>query len=803
MAKRAPFALLFCMMIVGFGSIGCDGCAGTPPNFNEVVLNPSGTRIVGSGTALPISAKVLNDTSGAGVTWTPPTHGTLSAVTTTSAVYNAPVIAPGASVSDTVTATSITFPTQSKSLAIMVEGAPIVTTMALPAGNYGSPYTATIAATGGVAPYSWSIFAGTLTPGLSLQPSTTNSVMISGTPGAQADSNFTIQITDSTGASSTQPLTISIGAPLPLGVSPAALPNGVLNTPYPATTLQATGGVPPFTWTLTSAASTFPTGLSLASDGAITGTPTATGTFNFTVHVTDSEMPAMGADGDLSITINNLTTLTGNYAFELSGFNAGGAVMVAGSFTADGAGNITAGVEDINTMAGPPANNTFTGTYTLGGDNRGQLIFSSLAGMPTYNFAIDSAGAHGRLIEFDSSGIRGSGELEQRTISTCAFNTITGNYAFGISGQETVFGGNAAGPAVIVGSFLATPPPLAGTAGSIASAEDDSSTPGGITSQDQSLNGTFQTSAQSTRCTMTLSPSLAGASSGLTFGVYPVSVSEAFLVEIDQVSSNPVNPGTASFLTSGKMLTQAAGLAGTAGSTFTATSVAGLTGQVFTGGAYEPDLALVSLTGTGNASYTISILENQAGNVVLSLPANPNFVSADQFGRVNSGILSPVGPIFYVVGLNEAFCIGEGISNNGVPNPFFGLFEPQSTGPFSASGLNGAFVLGTSAPATSAVTDLSGTMTLANTTTTSGTVSGTQDQSSSGGNTAAQALMGSYTGLNLATGSGILTLTAPTAFSGDFVVVSPTKIILMSTTTGDTDPVMIFLGDCQQTCGED
>jgi hypothetical protein len=509
----------------------------------------------------------------------------------------------------------------------------------------------------------------------------------------------------------------------------------------------------------------------------------------------------MTAPGNLSITVNNLAALNGNYAFQLSGFNASGAVVLAGSFTADGAGNISSGVEDFNTMAGPPKNQTFTGTYTLGNDNRGQLIFSSLTGSPTYDFAIDAAGAHGRLIEFDSSGIRGSGQLEKRTVSTCAFNTINGNYAFGISGQETAFGGSAAGPAVIVGSFLAAPPPNAGTSGSISSSEDDSSTPGGIVAQNQGWGGTFQTTSQSTRCTMTISPRVAGI--GLTFSVYPVSGTESFLVETDQVTSNPVNAGSASFLTSGKMLTQSASLGGAAGSTFTASSVAGLSGQVFSGATYEPDLALVSLTGTGGSNYAISILENQAGTVVAFAPANPNFANADQFGRVDSGISSPIAPIFYIVGLNEAFCIGETISNNGVPNPFFGLFEPQSGGPFTGSKINGAFVLGTSSPATSPVRDLSGAIALANTTLTSGTVTGTQDQSASGGNTPAQAVTGTYAGLSSTVGSGLLTLTAPTAFTGDFLVVSPAKIITMSTTAGDVNPVLIFLGNCESTCGED
>src|SRR5579859_5305026 len=67
-----------------------------------------------------------------------------------------------------------------------------VTSTTLPAGNYGTPYTATVNAAGGVAPFMWSIGSGSLTAGLSLGSSTTRSITISGTPTVQADSNFTI-----------------------------------------------------------------------------------------------------------------------------------------------------------------------------------------------------------------------------------------------------------------------------------------------------------------------------------------------------------------------------------------------------------------------------------------------------------------------------------------------------------------------------------------------------------------------------------------------------------------------------------
>jgi hypothetical protein len=782
MAKRAGFWLVCCIVILV--CLQNLGCTSAPAGFHGVTLTPSTPQTIGAGTTLVITAAVSNDTSGAGVTWGTPAHGTLSGVTTTSATYNAPAVPAGQSVTDAVTATSVAFPGQSKSLSITVEGAPLITTTSLPGGNWGSPYSATVSGTGGVPPFAWSISAGSLTTGLSLGASTTSSVMISGTPGAQVDSNFTIKMTDSSGAFATQALTIAIGAPLPLQVTTTSLPNGALNVVYPSTALQASGGVPPFTWALAPASNPLPTGLSLASDGTISGTPTAAGTFDFTVQVTDSQPVITTAN--LSITVGNPGLLTGDYAFEFSGFDSSGGVVVAGSFTADGAGNITSGVEDFNTIAGPPKTQTFTGTYTVGSDGRGALIFSSLTGSPTYALAIDSTGSHGRLIQFDASGIRGSGQLEKRSVSTCASNTIDGNWAFGITGQEIAAGGASAGPAVIAGSFVATPPATSSGQGSLGPGEADASTTGGVTRQN-SLSGTFQTTSQSTRCTMTVTPS---SLASLTFSVYPVTSSEAFLVETDTVNS------TTPFLTTGQMRAQVgAPFLGTAGSTFTSTTVAGLAGSAIPSGgtSYLPYAAIVELNPTGLGGFTMPLVGNFGGTIVSDLGLNAvtgNFGTGDQYGRVDTNLTVPIEPVFYVVGPNEAFCILEATSS-----AVLGIFEPKSAGPFTASMVNGSFAYGTAAPGMAAPPDFSGVVTLANTTTTAGAVDGSQDTSTSSANTAGQTVTGTYSITDQTAGVGTFTLTAPSAFTGQFFIVSPTKLAMISTTGGDRNPVLIFLGN--------
>jgi large repetitive protein len=84
--------------------------------------------------------------------------------------------------------------TVSRALSIVVKPAPLViTTTSLPAAAGGQPYSATLAATGGTTPYTWSLSSGSLPPGLTLNPSTG---VISGTPDVAGTYTFTVAVTD-------------------------------------------------------------------------------------------------------------------------------------------------------------------------------------------------------------------------------------------------------------------------------------------------------------------------------------------------------------------------------------------------------------------------------------------------------------------------------------------------------------------------------------------------------------------------------------------------------------------------------
>ena len=150
----------------------------------------------------------------------------------------------------------------------------------LPNGTQSVPYSQTVTASGGTGPYTFALSSGSLPAGLSIS----SGGVISGTPTGSGPSTFTVRATDSVANTGSQTYTISIGSNI-LTVTPASLPNGTQGTAY-SQTFGASGGTPP-PYTFTRTSGSLPPGLSLSSGGVLSGTPTASGTFNFDVQASD------------------------------------------------------------------------------------------------------------------------------------------------------------------------------------------------------------------------------------------------------------------------------------------------------------------------------------------------------------------------------------------------------------------------------------------------------------------------------------------------------------------------------------
>jgi hypothetical protein len=132
--------------------------------------------------------------------------------------------------------------------------------------------------------------------------------VISGMPKASGTYTIMFKVTDSEAApqTATKQFTFSVGAAITtLAISTSSVPAGKVNTAY-STTLAATGGTTPYTWSL--AAGAFPKGVSISSAGTISGTPTASGSFTFVAEVTDSGSPAQTAQMTYSLSVSAPTT---------------------------------------------------------------------------------------------------------------------------------------------------------------------------------------------------------------------------------------------------------------------------------------------------------------------------------------------------------------------------------------------------------------------------------------------------------------------------------------------------------------
>ena len=788
--KRAAISSLLAGVLLAL--IQFTGCADKPATFNKVsILSPHGAQIIGQGQTVSIQVSVLNDSAAGGVTFGPVGFGTLTQTSTTTATYTAPNPVTAETVVKIVI-TSVDFPNQSATLTVTVEPPPTITTTTLPTAPLNGSYSASVTATGGVPPLSWSITAGALPAGLKLSNSTTGTVQITGKATAAGSSTFTITVTDASAGDppASQQLTIVVSSLAITTTSP--LPPGTVGTLYDSPGLQftASGGTGNDTWTVATG-STLPAGLSLSSAGLLSGTPTAGGTFTFGITATDSAIPPAVVTSSFTLVISQaqqLTLLNGSYAFEFSGYGANGFVAFAGTFTANGMGGITGGEMDYNSQEGQPLNfANLLGSYAAGTDGRGTFTFTNttLPIAPIFAFSVNSSG-NGRFIEFDSSTTRGSGRLELQTVTSCVVNntgttTYTGDFAFGGSGFASTFATNGAGPLAFAGRFSAIPPVVAATPGSLAQGEMDTNTPGFVTIDDSSVSGSYNSGADSTHCTLALT---SGSLDNPHYSVYPISSSDAFMIETDTV--NNITP----YLTAGEMIQQIGQPFVTSG-VLSGTMVGGLSGQLISGGTFLPEVQVVQTSATsGTASFQVLQTDNQAGTVFgTNGTAVTDAYTSDNLGRVQGSIEfnSSFEPVFYLINTNQAFCVS--IVQNA---PTFGYFAPQSAGPFTAETIKSTSLIdGTSAPAVSADRDLSGFLSFDGIS----VVGGTQDQSTASQNSTV-AETGSYvlTATGGTDGSGTMTLSTPTGFTGYFFIVSPTKVVMITTTPADTNPVLIIIG---------
>jgi hypothetical protein len=202
-----------------------------------------------------------------------------------------------------------------------------ITNNVLPVGTVQNSYNAPLAVTGGLPPYSWTQTGGQLPTGLTLVSATG---AIVGAPTSSGTFSFTTKVVDSRNESLSAEFFLDIATgrsgDSPLRITTNALPVGAAQSSY-ATTIVATGGVPPYSWTQTSGR--LPAGLQLSSTtGTIAGMPISAGNFSFTTMVQDSK--AHSASTDFSLNVSTAPAPSVSAVSPSSGSTEGGTLVTIG-----------------------------------------------------------------------------------------------------------------------------------------------------------------------------------------------------------------------------------------------------------------------------------------------------------------------------------------------------------------------------------------------------------------------------------------------------------------------------------------
>jgi len=687
------------------------------PTFSTITL-PSGAngvaynqKITATGGVSPLIYSISSGQLPNGLSMT--RLGAIVGKPSAPAVNNAPITS-----SFTVTVTDSAIPPISVSQAFTITvTAPslfsLVTT-SLRAGLVNQAYNAPVIATGGVTPYTWSVVPGDALSnlGLSLNPT---SGQISGVVPASTTAGtytFTVQAQDSslpapqTGQAT---LSITLQAPPSLAITTTSLPSGTTATAY-STSLQATGGIPPYTWSVISGL--LPSGLKLAPDGTLSGVPvlTTSSPDQFTVQVQDSEAAPVTKTQALTLTVAAGTAggnslFQGQYSFLFKGFDSGGQVAIAGTLSADGNGNITSGEEDSNRVL--PNNGavqvisgvTLTGTYSMGTDGRGvlQLIATSPTSVTLttdYRLVIDS-NRNIRFIEnndittpgvgTDTLGTHGEGILKPVLGSGFSVANLNGNYAFEFAGEDL-----SGKPAALAGVLNADGTGiLRPAAGALSSDFNDA---GSFDPQQQSVSGAFSFSGSRGAAGLVLETG--SSQQALRFAFYFVSQSDVYFVETD---SPTTTTQSVYYRLSGEMILHQSAYQ------FTNASLAGTTVVTGTGvsGSDESVLAglVTSSAGDGTANFVFDT--NSGGTITSQLTPLQGTYAVGNNGRVVFTSF-PTLAVAYLTGPGQGFILSSDASVT------TGLLEPQTGAPFGPSSMQGGYTLGTAASGDTQVPNIVG-----------------------------------------------------------------------------------------------
>ncbi len=300
----------------------------------------------------------------------------------------------------------------------------------LPNATVYQAYSQTLTASGGTAPYTFSQVSGTAPPtGMSIGSGGT----ISGTATALGTTSFSVKAQDSAGVSTQVNYTVQVVVPT-ITLSPTSLPSAMQNAAYTAQTITASGGSGPYTFAISSGA--LPSGMTLSSSGTLSGTPSVSGSFPFTVQATDTH--AFTGSANYTLTVNALTAPGAPTGVSATAGDA--QATVAFSAPASNGGTAITGYTVISSPAGGVDSNA--GSTTL------SHAITGLTNGTAYTFTVTATNAIGT-----GPASTASNSVTPKASQTITFNN-PGTQNFGTSptltatassGLAVTFGSNTTG----------------------------------------------------------------------------------------------------------------------------------------------------------------------------------------------------------------------------------------------------------------------------------------------------------------------------------------------------------------------
>jgi hypothetical protein len=478
---------------------------------------------------------------------------------------------------------------------------------------------------------------------------------------------------------------------------------------------------------------------------------------------------ASTVQGQTNTGVNN-ASLNGNYAFTFSGNSGNGTVSsvfaAVGRFTADGAGNVTNGELDTNTVGGGGAAQSFTGTYSIGADNRGVMTLNFSGSSAKLAFAM-MANGNAQFIEFDASGgagTTGSGTMEKADPNAYSTARITGDYAFGAAGFD-----NGNNRAAIEGRFTSNGTgTLTNTAGDLNGYGTD------YVMNFTAANYTVSNTATG-RGTMNFTFTFGGAPASLNFVFYVVNSGKLFVMESDAVT-------TATPLLNGVVVQQQTPPGGFSNASLNGNMVISLTGHSACGtvsGVPKAVAGLLTTNGSGALSLTYDENFCRAPNSVTGA-AGTYTVASNGRAPITIGGYSLVA---YLVNTNQIFLF---VSDS---NVLFGVGEPQAAMSFTNGTLKGTYAGYATNPMGFGVVVFSGEF-AADGASPTGNMTGTEDIGAPSGPVSGAAFKATYSVTpSLTNGRGTMTVTSGTGGNAVFYMISVSKFVAVS--LNDPNPAVL------------